>query len=50
VTEELDDGAVVAHAEVPVLPGDDAHSLAERVLKEEHRIYPLALAKLVGGK
>lgn len=50
VTEELDDGEVVAQAEVPVLPGDDAHGLAARVLAEEHRIYPLALAKLVRGK
>jgi formyltetrahydrofolate-dependent phosphoribosylglycinamide formyltransferase len=50
VTEDLDDGAIVAQAEVPVLPGDDAHSLAARVLVEEHKLYPAALAKLVRGK
>jgi phosphoribosylglycinamide formyltransferase-1 len=50
VTEELDDGEIVAQAEVPVLPGDDAHSLAARVLVEEHKLYPAALAKLVRGK
>jgi len=50
VTEELDDGEIVAQAEVPVLPGDNAHSLAARVLVEEHKLYPAALAKLVRGK
>lgn len=50
VTEDLDDGAIVAQAEVPVLPDDDAHSLAARVLVEEHKLYPAALAKLVRGK
>ncbi|MGE5242292.1 MAG: phosphoribosylglycinamide formyltransferase, partial [Bacteroidota bacterium] len=30
-------------AAVPVLPGDTPQTLAERVLKEEHRIYPLAI-------
>jgi len=50
VTEQLDEGEIVAQAEVPVLPGDDAHSLAARVLVEEHKLYPAALAKLVRGK
>ena len=50
VTEALDDGEIVAQAEVPVLPGDDAHSLAARVLAEEHKLYPAALAKLVRGR
>lgn len=50
VTEELDDGAVVAQAEVPILPGDDADTLAARVLAEEHKLYPQALAKLVRGQ
>ncbi len=44
VTPELDDGPVILQARVPVLEGDNAASLAARVLKEEHRIYPLALA------
>jgi formyltetrahydrofolate-dependent phosphoribosylglycinamide formyltransferase len=49
VTEALDDGAIIAQAEVPVLPGDDAGTLARRVLAEEHKLYPAALAKLVRG-
>lgn len=43
VTAELDAGPIVVQARVPVLSGDDAHVLAARVLKEEHRIYPQAL-------
>ena len=49
VTEALDDGEIIAQAEVPVLPGDDAETLAARVLKEEHKLYPTALAKLIRG-
>jgi phosphoribosylglycinamide formyltransferase 1 len=49
VTAELDDGPPILQARVPVLPGDDAEALANRVLAEEHRIYPLALAKAVSG-
>lgn len=47
VTEALDDGPILAQAEVPVLPGDDAGTLAARVLIEEHKLYPRALADLV---
>lgn len=50
VTEELDDDEILAQAEVPILPGDDASILAARVLVEEHKLYPAALAKLVRGK
>jgi phosphoribosylglycinamide formyltransferase-1 len=46
VTAELDAGPILAQARVPVLPGDDAHALAARVLGEEHRIYPKALEEL----
>jgi phosphoribosylglycinamide formyltransferase-1 len=49
VTEALDDGPVLAQAEVPILPGDDADALATRVLIEEHRLYPAALAALIRG-
>ncbi len=45
VTPELDDGPVVAQARVAILPGDTPETLAERVLKEEHLLYPAALAK-----
>jgi phosphoribosylglycinamide formyltransferase 1 len=50
VTEALDDGEIIAQAEVPVLPGDNADTLAARVLVEEHKLYPQALAKLVRGR
>lgn len=43
VTEELDDGPVLAQAKIRVRPNDDAQSLAARVLAEEHKIYPQAL-------
>jgi len=48
VTAGMDEGPVVMQAEVPVLPDDTPDSLAAKVLKEEHRIYPLALAKVAG--
>lgn len=44
VTEELDAGGVLGQARVPILPDDTAESLAERVLAEEHRLYPRVLA------
>ena len=47
VTPELDDGPVVAQARVPILPGDSADDLAARVLIEEHRLYPAALAAYI---
>ena len=43
VTPRLDHGPIVAQAAVPVLPGDTEAVLAARVLRQEHRIYPLAL-------
>lgn len=43
VTADLDSGPVIAQAKVRILPRDDAESLAQRVLEEEHRLYPLAL-------
>ncbi len=45
VTEELDGGEVLGQAEVAILPGDTPESLAERVLAEEHRLYPKVVAK-----
>ena len=44
VTAELDSGPVIAQTEVPVLPGDTAETLSARVLVEEHKLYPKALA------
>ncbi len=46
VTAELDSGPVIMQASVPVLDGDTADDLAARILIEEHRIFPLALAKV----
>jgi phosphoribosylglycinamide formyltransferase-1 len=43
VTADLDAGPIIAQTRVPVLPGDDPEALAARVLREEHRLYPIAL-------
>jgi phosphoribosylglycinamide formyltransferase-1 len=43
VTAELDHGPLLAQALVPVLPGDSAFSLAERVQMQEHLLYPQAI-------
>jgi phosphoribosylglycinamide formyltransferase 1 len=50
VTPDLDDGPTVLQAEVPILSNDTADLLAARVLTEELRIYPLALAAVASGK
>ena len=49
VTEVLDEGAILEQSVVPVLPDDDAHSLAARVLATEHVIYPRAVRKLLAA-
>jgi phosphoribosylglycinamide formyltransferase-1 len=50
VVPEVDCGPIVAQAAVPVLDGDTADTLADRVLAVELRLYPLALALVAGGK
>lgn len=50
VTAELDDGPILAQGAIPVLPGDTAETLAARVLRVEHRLYPAALARFVRGE
>jgi len=50
VTAELDHGPILAQAAVPVLPDDDADTLAARVLSQEHLIYPRAIADLLSKK
>jgi phosphoribosylglycinamide formyltransferase 1 len=50
VTAELDHGPIVMQSVVPVLRGDDEHSLAARVLATEHVIYPLSVRWFVEGK
>ena len=47
VSTELDHGPILAQAVVPVMADDTADSLAARVLKQEHLIYPAAIAKLL---
>ncbi|MBC6983036.1 phosphoribosylglycinamide formyltransferase [Caulobacter sp. 17J80-11] len=48
VSEGVDEGPILGQAAVPVLAGDDAESLAARVLEAEHRLYPACLAALTG--
>ena len=43
VTDELDGGPVLAQAKIRIRPRDTAETLAERVLQEEHSLYPVAL-------
>ncbi len=50
VRPQVDAGPIIAQAAVPVLPGDDEKSLADRVLVAEHRIYPLALDLVLQGR
>jgi phosphoribosylglycinamide formyltransferase-1 len=50
VTPALDSGPIIVQAAVPVLPQDDEAGLAARVLAQEHRIYPQALAWLARGE
>ena len=50
VDEELDHGVIVLQKTVPVLPGDDEHSLAARILEQEHAVYPEAIARVLSGK
>ena len=50
VRAEVDVGPIVAQAAVPVLPGDTEDSLAQRVLEQEHRIYPLAVELIARGQ
>lgn len=50
VSEEVDGGPIIGQAAVPVLPSDDADSLAARVLRAEHRLYPACLRLVADGK
>jgi len=49
VTAELDAGPIVLQAAVPVEDADTAETLSARILVEEHRIYPEAIARVLGG-
>lgn len=50
VTPALDDGPILGQARVPVMAGDDADSLAARVLVQEHRLYPQVLRRFAEGQ
>ncbi len=50
VTDEVDAGPIIVQAAVEVQPGDDADTLAARVLEQEHRIYPLAIRWFAEGR
>jgi len=49
VDEELDHGAIIVQKTVPVLDGDDEHSLAERILEQEHIAYSEAIRMVLEG-
>ena len=49
VTSELDGGPIIKQAAVPVLDNDSVDSLSQRILVEEHRIYPVAIAEVLDG-
>ena len=49
VTPELDSGPILGQARVPVLQGDTPQTLAARVLKQEHRLYPAVLRRFADG-
>lgn len=50
VTAELDDGPILGQARVAVAPGDTAETLAARVLKQEHLLYPAVLRRFAEGR
>lgn len=50
VTEGVDEGPIIIQAAVPVLEGDTPETLAERILKEEHKIYPKAVQLYAEGR
>ena len=49
VTPELDEGPILGQAVVPVRAGDTPDDLAERVLVQEHRLYPAVLRRFAEG-
>jgi phosphoribosylglycinamide formyltransferase 1 len=50
VDDSVDSGPIIIQSVVPVLPGDNEESLAARILKEEHRIYPQAIQFFAQGR
>jgi phosphoribosylglycinamide formyltransferase-1 len=50
VYEQLDHGVIVLQRAIPVFESDDAHSLADRILAEEHIAYTEAIARVASGE
>jgi phosphoribosylglycinamide formyltransferase-1 len=50
VDEELDHGPIIVQKAVPVLDSDDEHTLAQRILEQEHIAYPEAINLVLEGK
>lgn len=50
VDEGTDTGPIIIQKAVPVLPNDNAETLAARILKEEHQIYPEAIKLIAEGR
>jgi phosphoribosylglycinamide formyltransferase-1 len=50
VDEHLDHGPIILQKTVPVLDGDDVHTLSARILEEEHRAYSEAIGLLLSGE
>ncbi len=49
VDEHLDHGPIIVQRAVPVLPDDDEHTLAARILEQEHQAYTEAIRIVIGG-
>ena len=50
VVPELDSGPIISQAAVPMFPDDTAQTLQDRILAEEHKLYPAALKMVAEGK
>ena len=50
VDEQMDHGPIIAQVAVPIRDEDTEETLSERILAEEHRLYPLALQRLCSGR
>jgi phosphoribosylglycinamide formyltransferase-1 len=50
VVPEVDAGPIIVQKAVPVLDGDTEDTLSSRILRQEHRLYPLAVKLFVTGK
>jgi phosphoribosylglycinamide formyltransferase-1 len=50
VDEHLDHGVIILQRVIPVLDTDDAHSLADRILAEEHQAYSEAIVRIASGQ